>query len=72
MPVKITFGGLLFALLVGSGLSARASGTGPLIIREPVDDTFTTGYCGFPMEVHTTGTAMVGVFFDTSGNFERG
>ena len=71
MPVRSTFGGLLFALLVGSGLAARASGAGPLIIREAVDDTFTTGYCGFPMEVHTTGTTMVRVFFDESGNFER-
>ena len=71
MPKKITVGGLLFALLAGSSLVARASGAGPLIIREPVDDIFTTGYCGFPMEVHTTGTAVVRVFFDEHGNFER-
>ena len=70
MPVRMTVGVLLFALLVGSSLTARAVG-GPLIFREPVDDIFTTGYCGFPMEVHTTGTAMVRVFLDESGNFER-
>ena len=68
----VSFGGfVVFAFLVGGGLAARASGGGPLIIREPVDDTFITGYCGFPMEVHTTGTTMVRVFFDNSGNFER-
>src|SRR5687767_1650532 len=70
MPVRMTVGALLFALLVGSSLTARAGG-GPLIIRESVDDVFTTGYCGFPMEVRTTGTAMVRVFFDDSANFDR-
>jgi hypothetical protein len=71
MPVRIAVGGLLFALLLGTGLATRASGAGPLIIRDSVDDTFTTGYCGFPMQVHTTGDVVVRVFFDESGNFAR-
>ena len=49
----------------------QIQGGRPLIWRQDVDDTFTTGYCGFPMQVHTTGTGVFHLFLDSNGNFQR-
>ena len=61
---------LALAVVVGAQVSVHASG-GPLIIRQAIDDTVTVGFCGFPMEIHSTGTMVAHVFFDDAGNFQR-
>lgn len=53
------------ALFVGSvgAYQASAGGEPPLILRLPVDDAFVTNrLCGYPLEIRTTGTAVVHVF----------
>lgn len=50
--------------------SAPSSGA-PIIWQEDVEDVFVTGFCGFPMEVRTTGTGVFHLFLDEDGNFER-
>jgi hypothetical protein len=40
----------------------------PFIVRDYIDSTFTTGYCGFPMQVHTTGSAVLHFFLDEASN----
>ena len=47
------------------------AGSSPTIFRQPLDDVFITGYCGFPMEVRTTGSGVFHLFLDDQGNFER-
>ena len=59
---------LAFALVLPPGAKAAT----PIIWRQSIDDTFTTGFCGFPMEVRSTGTAVFHLFLDGAGNFERG
>ena len=59
---------LAFALVLPVGAKAAE----PIIWRQSIDDSFTTGYCGFPMEVHSTGTAVFHLFLDEAGDFERG
>jgi hypothetical protein len=53
------------ALCVSAGAyqASAAAGEPPLILRLPVDDGFVTnGLCGYPLEIRTTGTAVVHVF----------
>ena len=55
------------AIVVTWGLAAtgvKAGGNGPIISREVVDDTFVTNFCGFPMQVRSTGTAIVHLFLE--------
>jgi hypothetical protein len=53
-----------------SSPSRPASGA-PIIWQEDIEDAFVTGFCGFPMEVRTTGTGVFHLFLDEDGNFER-
>ena len=70
MPNRLC--GLACASLVALGLSTTVgAASGPVIFRQSVDDTFVTTFCGFPMEVRTTGTAVVHLFLDDEGNFDR-
>ena len=48
-----------------------ALGGRPVVYKMPVDDVFVTNYCGFPMRVTTTGSAVIHLFLDDAGNFER-
>jgi hypothetical protein len=50
-------------------LAAQAAG--PIILRLPIDDVEVVPFCGFPMEIQTTGTAVVHLFLDEAGAFER-
>jgi hypothetical protein len=62
------------AIVVTWGLAAtsvRAVGNGPTIFKEVVDDTFVTNFCGFPMQVRSTGTAIVHLFLDENGDVQR-
>jgi hypothetical protein len=61
---------LLLTLALTLPLGAKAAG--PIIEKISLDDTFTTGFCGFPMEVHSTGSAVFHIFLDEAGNFSRG
>ena len=48
---------------VGAYRASAAAGDPPLILRLPVDDAFVTnGLCGYPLEIRTTGTAVIHVF----------
>ena len=49
----------------------QIQGAGPIIWRQDVDDTQVSGYCGFPMQLHTTGTGVFHLFLDQNGNFKR-
>ena len=71
MPRQIAkgVGAALIVALLTAGLHA-ASGQ-PLIFRDVINDEFTTGFCGYPIQVVTTGTGIFHVFFDESGQFER-
>jgi hypothetical protein len=60
----------LVLLILSAGRAAARDGS-PIIFRLDLDDTFTTGYCGFPMEVHSTGTGVFHLFLDEAGNFQR-
>jgi hypothetical protein len=64
---------LLLGLLLVSALTIPFTvyADKPIIIRDEIDDTFVAGFCGFPMEVHTTGTGVFHVFLDEAGEFER-
>lgn len=64
---------LVCAIVVTWGLatSVRAVGSGPIIFKEIADDTFVTNFCGFPMQVRSTGTAIVHLFLDANGDFQR-
>lgn len=66
---RLTTLALVVQMGVLAGLEAR--GNAPVIVREAVNDTFTTGFCGFPMEVETTGTGIFHEFYDDDGNLER-
>jgi hypothetical protein len=57
-------------MMTFASASARAAG-GPVIIRMPVDDVAVANFCGFPLELRTTGTAFVHLFLDDEGAFER-
>jgi hypothetical protein len=59
------------AIAAMSAARVEAQGGGPIIFREEIDDSFTTGACGFPMEVRTTGTGVFHLFLDETGSFER-
>lgn len=63
---------LLAALAPVTGARVEAQGGGPIISRVELDDTFTTGACGFPIEVRATGTGVFHLFLDEAGSFERG
>jgi len=64
--------GAITVLLTGAVASpVGAQDGGPIIFRDHLDDTFTTGYCGFPMKVDTTGTGVFHLFLDENGDFER-
>ena len=65
---------LVCAIVVAWGLAAtsvRAVGSGPIIFKEVVDDTFVTNFCGFPMQVRSTGTGIVHLFLDENGDVQR-
>lgn len=73
MKRRTLIAALLFAWLVTGAFispSGHASGA-PIIWQDDVEDVFVTGFCGFPMEVRTTGTAVFHLFLDEDGNFER-
>lgn len=49
-------------LVTIAALASAAQAGQPLILRLPIDDVFVTNACGFPLEVRTSGTAVVHVF----------
>ena len=53
-----------------NSLSLPATGA-PIIWRAYGEDNFTTNYCGFPMDVHGSGTGIFHLFLDENGDFER-
>jgi hypothetical protein len=59
--------------LVTAGLVTPLNtlGAGPTIFRDVLDDTFVDGYCGFPVEVHTSGTGVFHLWEDPNGALER-
>jgi hypothetical protein len=71
MKLRSIAGACCLAAVASVGAVQVGAQGGPLIFRETVDDTFVAGFCGFPLEVHSTGTAVFHVFFDASGAFER-
>ena len=64
---------LAAAALLSTVLAARIQATTgqPLIFQDVLNDIFTTGFCGYPIQVETTGTGVFHVFFDDEGAFER-
>lgn len=62
---------LAFVLVAASVAHPGALGGQPVVFKMPVDDVFVTNYCGFPMRVTTTGSAVIHLFLDDAGNFER-
>jgi hypothetical protein len=64
---------ILFAWFVTGAFTSpsRLASGAPIIWQEDVEDVFVTGFCGFPMEVRTTGTGVFHLFLDENGNFER-
>ncbi len=63
--------GLAWLVTVGFAPMAQVQPDGPIIWQDEVNDSFTTGFCGFPMEVTTTGTGVFHLFLDEEGNFEK-
>lgn len=61
----------LLVSLVALTLFFANVAAGPIIYTDQVDDTFVTGYCGFPMEIHTTGTAVIHLFLNENGGFDH-
>jgi len=59
------------ALIGGDVVRLQASAGGPIIFRQQIDDIATTTFCGFPMEIRTTGTAVIHLFLDDDGGFQR-
>lgn len=53
---------LLAASLLTLGASQPAVAQQPGIFREPVDTVVTETSCGFPIEIRTTGTAVIHIF----------
>jgi hypothetical protein len=45
-----------------AALASAAQAGQPLILHLPIDDVFVTNACGFPLEVRTSGTAVIHVF----------
>lgn len=73
MNRKPLIAAVLLAWLVTGAFSslAKPAAEAPIIWQEDIQDVFVTGYCGFPMEVRTTGTGVFHLFLDEGGNFER-
>jgi len=69
--------GLLATLLCTTAFATSAfspaapAGDGPIIFPVDVESTEVVGWCGFPMEIYTTGTAMVHLWLDDNGEFEQ-
>ena len=57
-------------LAIGAVVQLRAAG-GPIIFSQEIDDRITVGFCGFPIEIRTTGTARIHLFLSSDGSFER-
>lgn len=63
MTRRVVFAFLTASLVALGGHEASAADEPPLILRLPIDDTFLAQrLCGFPVEIRTTGTAVVHVF----------
>lgn len=73
MRVRLDFAALIVVVVLtgASRPELEAKAGGPIIFRDPLNDQFTTGACGFPMEVRTTGTGVFHLFLDDGGEFER-
>ena len=65
--------GLGVSLVLACLFVARPQAVGgqPIVYKIPTNDVFVTNYCGFPMRVTTTGSAVIHLFLDAGGNFER-
>jgi hypothetical protein len=50
------------ALFVSVGGYRASAAGGPLILQLPIDDVFVTQMCGYPLEIRSTGTAIIHVF----------
>ena len=67
LAVLAVLGAVMMTFASASSLAAG----GPVIIRMPVDDVAVANFCGFPLEMRTTGTVFVHLFLDEEGSFDR-
>jgi hypothetical protein len=69
MNVRRIVAASCIAVAVSAVSAIRLDARGkPFMVRNYIDSTFTTGYCGFPMQVHTTGSAVLHYFLDEASN----
>jgi hypothetical protein len=63
--------GALTLTLVALALPLAGHSSPPTILHEPINDTFIDPACGFPLEIIAEGIAVVHLYLDEAGAFER-